>query len=65
LESALAAYQEATKFGAAADIAWLNVALVKSRQNKRSEALQAVQEALRLNPANGLAQTMLSQLQTR
>lgn len=65
LESALAAYQEATKFGAAADIAWLNVALVKSRQNKRSEALQAVQEALRLNPRNSLAQTMLSQLQSR
>lgn len=65
LETALAAYQDATKFGAAADVAWLNVALVKSRQNKRSEALQAVQEALRLNPANRLAQTMLAQLQTR
>ncbi len=61
LETALAAYQSATQFGAAADIAWLNIALVKSRQEKPQEALQAVQEALRINPANALAQKMLRQ----
>lgn len=65
LETALAAYQEAVKFGVLTDVAWLNVALVKSRQSKREEALQAVREALRLNPANSTAQTMLSQLQAR
>lgn len=62
LESALAAYEEATKFGAATDIAWLNIALVKSRQNKFPEARQAVQEALRFNRANALAQKMLAQI---
>ena len=65
LETALAAYQEALKFGVLTDIAWLNVAIIKSRQSKREEALQAVREALRINPANSTAQTMLTQLQAR
>jgi tetratricopeptide (TPR) repeat protein len=65
LETALEAYQSATRFGAAADIAWLNIALVKSRQGKLQEARQAVQEAVRINPANALAEKMLRQVQGR
>jgi Tfp pilus assembly protein PilF len=61
LESALTAYQEALRFGAVGDIAWLNIALVKERQGKRSEFVAALEEALRINPANQFAKRMLMQ----
>lgn len=64
LEYALAAYQEALGFGAATDIAWLNIALVKEREGKRDEAIAAVQAALRANPTNSLAQKMSTQMQS-
>ncbi|MCS6807541.1 MAG: tetratricopeptide repeat protein [Bacteroidota bacterium] len=63
LDSALAAYYEATRFGVAADAAWLNIAVVQSQRGKYGEAKQAIQEALRINPANMLAQRMAEQLE--
>ncbi len=65
LDTALVAYKEALSFGAIQDIAWLNIALVRSRQHNFQEAIQAAQQALVLNPANALGRQMLAQFQQR
>jgi protein O-mannosyl-transferase len=62
LDAALEEFKRALGFGAAADIAWLNIAIVKTRQGKRVEAVNAVQTALSLNPANATGQAMLAEL---